>query len=151
MLTSKQRAYLRGLASEEPDVIQIGKGGISENLVIQVKDALKARELIKIKVLDNALMYPIEVATELAEATGSEIVQTIGSKLVLYKRNVKDTKILFPGEKPPKPKTLTKPCEKAKARAKAQEKAEQEKKRYYKSYGQSSYNKGSSNRSRYKK
>ena len=96
MLTSKQRAFLKSIAAKEDTILQVGKGGINENLIIQVNDALKARELIKIKVLENALLTADEVAAELAEETNSEIVQTIGSKLVLFKRNPQNPKIELP-------------------------------------------------------
>ena len=77
-LTSKQRAQLRGLAMTEDTIIQIGKGGITENTVTQVKDALKARELIKGRVLENSLLTAREAADALAEACAAETVQTIG-------------------------------------------------------------------------
>lgn len=96
MLTSKQRAYLKGIASKEDTIFQIGKGGINENLIGQTNDALKARELIKLRVLDNSLLSAAEAAAELSEATNSEVVQTIGSKLVLFKRNPQDPKIELP-------------------------------------------------------
>lgn len=89
-LTSKQRAQLRGLAMTEDTIIQIGKGGITENTITQVKDALKARELIKGRVLENSLLTAREAADALAEACAAETVQTIGSKFVLYKRNEKE-------------------------------------------------------------
>ncbi len=93
MITSKQRAYLRGLANKVDTIFQIGKGGVPDTLVEQVKDALRARELIKLKVLDNSLYSAKEAAAELAEKTESEVVQVIGNKLVLYKRNEKEPKI----------------------------------------------------------
>ncbi|MGN0642570.1 MAG: YhbY family RNA-binding protein [Huintestinicola sp.] len=99
MLTSKQRAFLRGIASDEDTIFQIGKGGINENLTAQVTDALRAREIVKIKVLDNSMVSAEEAAAELAESTKSEIVQVIGSKLVLYKRNQKEPKIELPKSK----------------------------------------------------
>ena len=89
MLTSKQRATLRGIASTYETIFQIGKGGISETLIQQVKDALRKRELIKLHVLDNCPMDAREAAAELAEATGAEVVQVIGSRFVLYRRNPK--------------------------------------------------------------
>ena len=76
-LTSKQRAQLRGLAMTEDTIIQIGKGGITENTITQVKDALKARELIKGRVLENSLLTAREAADALAEACGARTVQTI--------------------------------------------------------------------------
>lgn len=71
MLTSKQRAYLRGLANSAETILQVGKEGISENLIKQVDDALTARELIKGKVLETAPGFAGEIAAQLAEATGS--------------------------------------------------------------------------------
>ena len=90
MLTSKQRAKLRGISSKEDTILQVGKNGIGDTLIKQVADALLAREIIKMRVLENALMDPREAAEELAEATESEVVQVIGTKFVLYKRNQKN-------------------------------------------------------------
>ena len=98
-LTSKQRAQLRGLAMTEDTIIQIGKGGITEYTVTQVKDALTARELIKGRVLESSLLTAREAADALAEACAAETVQTIGSKFVLYKRNAKEPKIALVKEK----------------------------------------------------
>ena len=98
-LTSKQRAQLRGLAMTEDTIIQIGKGGISENILTQVKDALKARELIKGRVLENSLLTAREAADALAEACDAETVQTIGSKFVLYKEDAKEPKIALVKDK----------------------------------------------------
>ena len=93
MLTSKQRAQLRGLASTEETIVIVGKGGITENVIAQVRDALTARELVKGKVLESALLTAREACDALAEACGAEPVQFIGSKFVLYKRNEKEPKI----------------------------------------------------------
>jgi len=87
MLTSKQRAYLRGLASGYETIFQIGKGGISENLIQQVEDALRKRELIKLRVLDNSMLTSREAADQIAEAVKADVVQVIGSRFVLFKRN----------------------------------------------------------------
>ena len=87
MLTSKQRSTLRGIASKYETILQVGKGGISEALVQQVKDALRKRELIKMRVLDNCPLDAREAAEELAARTGSEVVQVIGSRFVLFLRN----------------------------------------------------------------
>ncbi|MGE4483995.1 MAG: YhbY family RNA-binding protein [Oscillospiraceae bacterium] len=87
MLTSKQRAQLRGMANTEDTIIHIGKGGVTENVITQVKDALKARELIKGTVLDNSLLDARAVCEELARICLAEPVQAIGSKFVLYKEN----------------------------------------------------------------
>lgn len=93
MLTSKQRAYLRSLANSAEPILQVGKEGISENLIKQVDDALTARELIKGKVLETAPGFAGEIAAQLAEATGSEVVQVIGMRFVLFRRNLKNPKI----------------------------------------------------------
>ena len=93
MLTSKQRAQLRALANSEETIVHIGKGGVTENVVKQATDALKARELIKCKVQENSLLTAREACDELAEKTGAEGVQVIGSRFVIYKRNDADPKI----------------------------------------------------------
>ncbi len=87
MLTSKQRAQLKSLASTADTIVIIGKGGITENVINQVSDALKARELIKGKVLETSLLTAREACAQLAEECGAEPVQFIGSKFVLYKEN----------------------------------------------------------------
>ena len=93
MLTSKNRAKLRGMANQMETILQVGKGGIGEQLIQQVNDALKARELIKMRVLETAPGFPREMAQALAEATNSDVVQVIGTRFVLYRRNEKDPKI----------------------------------------------------------
>lgn len=93
MLTSKQRAYLRGLASNEPTIMQIGKGGISENLIKTVSDALEARELIKLSVLENCDYTVREAADALAEALGADVCGVIGRKVILYRESVNHKKI----------------------------------------------------------
>ena len=92
-LSSKQRAQLRGIAMTEDTIIQIGKAGITENTVTEVNNALAARELIKGRVLENSLLTAAEAANALAEACGAETVQVIGSKFVLFIRNIKEPKI----------------------------------------------------------
>ncbi len=93
MLTSKQRAYLRGLANKEPAIMQIGKGGIGENLVKTVSDALEARELIKLTVLENCSATPREMGEELAAQTHADVVDVIGKKVILYRESVNNKKI----------------------------------------------------------
>ena len=90
MLNSKQRAVLRGIASNYETIFQIGKGGISETLISQVDDALRKRELIKLRVLDNSMYTAREAAEEIASKTGADVVQVIGSRFVLFKRNPKE-------------------------------------------------------------
>ncbi|MBQ8387532.1 MAG: ribosome assembly RNA-binding protein YhbY [Clostridia bacterium] len=92
-MTSKQRAYLRSLAVNADTIMQIGKDGISENLIKTVSDALEARELIKLKTLETCPYTPREAAEELARATGAEVVTVIGFKLVLYRRSEKNPRI----------------------------------------------------------
>ena len=99
MLNSKERAYLRGMASTADTLFPIGKDGITENLVAQVDDALRARELIKLRVLDNSMYTAREAAEEIAAKTKSEVVQVIGSKFVLWKRNPQDPIIELPKSK----------------------------------------------------
>ena len=96
MLTSKQRAYLRGLANPIETFLMIGKGEITDNIVKQADDALKARELIKGKVLENSGYSSREAAELIAEKCGAEVVQVIGSKFVLYKKNEDEPKIVLP-------------------------------------------------------
>ena len=89
-MTSKERAYLRGLANRVPSLYQVGKDGVTENVIKQIDDALAARELIKGNVLENALMSAREVAEELAAATASQVVQVIGNRFILYRRTDKN-------------------------------------------------------------
>ena len=89
MLTSKQRAYLRSLANPLDTIQQIGKDGITESVVQQVQEALTARELIKLRVLETSFMSAREASEALCEALEAEPVQCIGSKLVIYKANPK--------------------------------------------------------------
>ena len=93
MLTSKQRAYLRGLANSENAILQVGKGGIGENLAKTVSDALEARELIKITVLENCMETPREAANAIADATGADVVGVVGRKVILYRESVNNKKI----------------------------------------------------------
>jgi len=93
MLTSKERAYLRGLANGLPAIMQIGKGGIGDNLIKTVSDALEARELIKMSVLENCMETPKEMANALAAATGADVVGVVGRKIILYRESVNNKKI----------------------------------------------------------
>ena len=98
-LTSKQRSQLRGLAAAEDTIVQVGKGGISESLVASVNAALKARELVKGRVLENSMLSAREACDALCEACRAEAVQIIGTKFVLYKRNEKDPRIVLVKER----------------------------------------------------
>ena len=98
-LTSKQRSQLRGLAAAEDTIIQVGKGGINDNLIASVNAALKARELVKGRVLENSMLTAREACDALSEACKAEQVQVIGTKFVLYKRNDKEPRIVLVKEK----------------------------------------------------
>ena len=93
MITSKQRAYLRSLAVNLPAIMQIGKGGLGDNLVKTVDDALEAKELIKLSVLENSDESARSAADALAEATGADVVAVLGRKIVLYRESKKHKKI----------------------------------------------------------
>ncbi len=96
MLTNKQKSYLRSLAQSERAIFQIGKDGISDALINTLKDALKARELVKLSVLKTAPTDDLkELAFDLARLSGSEVVQIIGRTIILYKKG-KEPKILLP-------------------------------------------------------
>ena len=85
-LTSKQRAQLRAIANSIDTIVQIGKDGITENLVRQADSALQAREIIKCRVLDNSLLSAREACEELGRLTASQPVQVIGTRFVLYRQ-----------------------------------------------------------------
>ena len=96
-MTTKQRAYLKGLAMTMEPIFQIGKGSISPSLVEAISEALEARELIKISVLKNCADDPKEQAQIVAERTRSQVVQVIGKKIVLYKEGKDEKKkIILP-------------------------------------------------------
>ncbi len=91
MLNSRQRAQLRGMANAMDTIFQVGKGGINDQLIKQVGEALEARELIKLRVLETSPVTSREAANEIAEKTGADVVQVIGYRFVLY-RESKDNK-----------------------------------------------------------
>lgn len=96
-MTSKQRAYLKGLAMTMDPVFQIGKNSLTPENTEAIREALAARELIKISVLQNCLDDPREIAELVAERTRSQVVQVIGKKIVLYKEGRDDKKkIILP-------------------------------------------------------
>lgn len=135
-LTSKERARLRSLASKEDTIFLVGKEGLTDTIVDQIDKALTKRELIKIGTLETAPVEVREAALEIAEKTGSVVVQTIGSKMVLYRPNDK---------KPSKPKMNPMKARKIKLR-KAKEKAKAENRKRFEHHG-----KDSSQRTEYKK
>ena len=88
MLTSKERAALRAQANSIEPLFQVGKGGVNEALIAQADDALRARELIKLKVLlESCPQKPREVADEIAAATGADVVQVIGGCMIFYRES----------------------------------------------------------------
>lgn len=99
MLTSKQRAQLRGMAASEAPIIYVGKEGITESVIDAARDALKARELVKGQVQENSMFTAREACDALSEVCKAEQVQVIGRKFVIYKRNEKNPKIELIKEK----------------------------------------------------
>ena len=99
MLTSKQRAYLRGLANSLETILIIGKGEITDNVIMQADTALTARELIKGRVLENSSYTSREGAEIIAEKCGADVVQVIGLKFVIYRMNSDEPKITLPKAK----------------------------------------------------
>ena len=96
-MTSKQRAYLKGLAMNIDPILKLGKGGVTPENTASVDEALAARELIKISVLQNCLFDTREMAEVLAERTRSQVVQVIGRKIVLYREGKNEKKkIILP-------------------------------------------------------
>ncbi len=115
MMTSKERAQLRAQANGIEALFQVGKGGITDTFIGEVNDALRKRELIKLKVLlESSPDTPREAAEKIAAATGSEVVQVVGGSMVFYKENPELHK---PAKKPAK---KTKPLARVKARRKAE-------------------------------
>jgi len=100
-MTSKQRAFLKGLAMDLEPILHIGKSSLTPEITGAVREAIDARELVKLAVLKNCDADPLELADILAERTGSQVVQVIGKKIVLYKeaKNPKKRKIELPEEK----------------------------------------------------
>ena len=92
-LTGMQRAKLRGMANGLDTILQVGKGNVTENLVKQADEALTARELIKLRVLETSMVTAREAAEELAEETKAQVVQVIGTRFVLFRPREKDSKI----------------------------------------------------------
>ncbi|NMB95355.1 MAG: ribosome assembly RNA-binding protein YhbY [Clostridiaceae bacterium] len=96
MLTGKQRGYLRGIANSIQPILQIGKGGIDENVIAQFDEALEARELIKATVLRNSVSDVRTACEYIAGLTGAEVVQIIGNRFVLYRESTNNKIINLP-------------------------------------------------------
>ena len=95
-MTSKQRAYLKSLASTMEPVFQIGKSSLTPEITEAVSEAFRTRELLKVAVLKNCADEPAAIASMLAERTHSQVVQVIGKKIVLYKESKDNKKIILP-------------------------------------------------------
>jgi len=96
MLTGKQKSYLKALANEIDPVVQIGKGGISPAVLSQVDEALEAKELIKVRVLQNSFEEPQEAAAKIAKEVSAELVQVLGRNILLYRPSKKKPVIELP-------------------------------------------------------
>ena len=94
--TSKQRSYLKGLASTEDAIFQIGKSSITPSMIQAIDDAIEKRELIKISVLKNCMDDPTEIGITIAERTHSTLVRVVGKKIILYKESKNKKKIELP-------------------------------------------------------
>ncbi len=90
MLTTKERAQLRAYANSMETILQIGKEGVSDHVIKQIDDALKAREMIKVRVLENSLLSAKDAAGQITEKLTCEVVQCIGARVVLYRAFEKD-------------------------------------------------------------
>ena len=95
-MTSKQRAYLKSLASNLDPLFQIGKGSVTPEVIEALSEAFNNRELLKIAVLKNCMDDPRAIAEVVAERTRSQVVHVIGKKIVLYKPDKKNPKIVLP-------------------------------------------------------
>ena len=99
MLNSKQRAYLRSLANSIDTIVMVGKGGLSDQIYKTADEAITARELIKGKVLESCELSVREVADTIANEINADVVQVIGTKFVLYRRNDDEPVIVLPRSK----------------------------------------------------
>lgn len=96
MLTGKQKRFLRASAHHLDPIFQVGKGGVNDAMLVQIREVLEVRELIKVRILDNCEEDKREVAKALAMGTRAELVQLIGLTVVLYKESKNNKKIVLP-------------------------------------------------------
>ena len=96
MLTGKEKRFLRSLANTMEPIVQVGKAGVNESVLFSLQEALQARELVKVRVLKNCLDEVQDVAQELALESQSELVQTIGRNVLLYRPNPENPVIELP-------------------------------------------------------
>ena len=99
MLTGKQKRFLRSTAHHLTPIFQVGKGGVNDNMISQISDALEARELLKVSILQNCDVDKNTVAEELVRGTKAELVQLIGHTVVLYKESKENKQIVLPEKK----------------------------------------------------
>ncbi len=95
-MTSKQRAYLKGLAMNIDPIFHVGKGSVTPEYIEAIREAFNTKELIKIGVLKNCMDDPKELAIVIADRSGAEVVQVIGKKIVLYKQDKENPRIILP-------------------------------------------------------
>lgn len=98
MLTGKQKRFLRSMASTMDAIVQVGKNGVNDSVLFSLEEALRARELVKVKILKNALEEVDEAANALAQATHAELVQILGRNVLLYRPNADKPLIVLPKE-----------------------------------------------------
>ncbi|MFZ3588231.1 ribosome assembly RNA-binding protein YhbY [Bacillus sp. DJP31] len=96
MLTGKQKRFLRSKAHHLDSIFQVGKGGVNENMIKQIDDALEKRELIKVSVLQNCEEDRHDVAAKISEGARAELVQVIGHTIVLYKESKENKQLVMP-------------------------------------------------------
>lgn len=96
MLTGKQKRFLRSKAHHLSPIFQVGKGGVNENMTAQIADALEARELVKVSILQNCDDDKNEIAEKIAASTRAELVQLIGHTIVLYKESKENKELILP-------------------------------------------------------
>ena len=96
IMTSKQRAYLRSLAMTMDPIFQVGKSSLTPELIEAIREAIDARELIKISVLKNCADDPREIASVIGERTRSEVIKVIGKKMIFFRQAKKNTKYNLP-------------------------------------------------------
>lgn len=96
MLTGKQKRFLRAKAHHEKPIFQVGKNGVNDNMIKQISNALEARELIKISILQNCIMEKEEIADQLVQGTLAQLVQILGNTIILYRESAENKKIVLP-------------------------------------------------------
>ncbi|NYF24954.1 ribosome assembly RNA-binding protein YhbY [Sporosarcina sp. JAI121] len=96
MLTNKQKSFLRSESNHLQPLVHIGKSGLTESVIKQIEEALEAKELIKVTILQNCDQDKNEIAAKLEEQAGIEVVQVIGKIIVLYKESVEKKRIELP-------------------------------------------------------